>query len=164
MQTPFGQIPVIDAHAHFFSHRFFATLAKELPESPSESDVYPTLRKRLPWEFPQTDPVHLADRWVAEMDRHGISRIVLIASVPGDEDSVAAAARAYPERIIPYFMLNPTTDEAPARTKRAFAELGVKGTCLFPAMHRFHLWEARLHPIYEIVAAMAASSLSTAAT
>ncbi|KRT69991.1 MAG: amidohydrolase [candidate division NC10 bacterium CSP1-5] len=153
MQTPFGQIPVIDAHAHFFSHRFFATLAKELPESPSESDVYPTLRKRLPWEFPQTDPVRLADRWVAEMDRHGISRIVLIASVPGDEDSVAAAARAYPERIIPYFMLNPTTDEAPARTKRAFAELGVKGACLFPAMHRFHLWEARLLPIYEIVAA-----------
>lgn len=153
MQTPFGEIPVIDAHAHFFSHRFFATLAKELPDSPAEADRTATLRTRLPWEFPESDPVRLADRWVAEMDRHGISRMVLIASVPGDEDSVAAAARAHPERIIPYFMLNPTADDATARAKRAFAELGLVGLCLFPAMHRFHLWEARLFPIYETAAA-----------
>jgi hypothetical protein len=79
--------------------------------------------------------------------------MVLIASVPGDEDSVAAVARASPDRIIPYFMLNPTSDDALARVKRAFADLGLKGICLFPAMHRFHLWEARLLPIYETVAA-----------
>lgn len=153
MQTPFGEISVIDAHAHFFSHRFFSTLAAELPDSPSDVNIYPALRKRLPWEFPETDPARLGGRWVAEMDRHGISRMVLIASVPGDEDSVAAVARASPDRIIPYFMLNPTSDDALARVKRAFADLGLKGICLFPAMHRFHLWEARLLPIYETVAA-----------
>ncbi|MEE8504151.1 MAG: amidohydrolase family protein [candidate division NC10 bacterium] len=153
MQTPFGEIPVIDAHAHFFSHRFFATLAAELPEAPSEADIYPALQKRLPWEFPEADPVRLGKRWVAEMDRHGISRMVLIASVPGDEESVAAAAQAYPERIITYFMVNPTAEGAAGRVKRAFADLGVKGVTLFPAMHRFHVWDPRLHPIYETVAA-----------
>ncbi len=153
MQTPFGEISVIDAHAHFFSQRFFATLASELPDPPSDAEVYPALRKMLSWEFPEADPVHLGKRWVAEMDRHGISRMVLIASVPGDENSVAAAARAFPDRIIPYFMVNPTLDDAPARVKRAFADLGCKGLCLFPAMHRFHLWEARLTPIYETAAA-----------
>ncbi len=153
MQTPFGEIPVIDAHAHFFSHRFFATLGKELPEPPSEAGLYATLGNRIPWEFPDTDPASLGNRWVAEMDRHGIRRMVLIASVPGDEESVAAASRAHPDRIIAYFLLNPTSDDAPSRVKRAFAELNVKGVCLFPAMHRFHLWEQRLFPIFETVAA-----------
>lgn len=153
MQTPFGEIAVIDAHAHFFSHRFFAALAGELPDPPSEAELVPALQGRLPWEFPEADPVHLGKRWVAEMDRHGISRMVLIASVPGDEDSVAAAARAFPGRIIPYFMLNPTMGDAPTRAHRAFADLHCKGVCLFPAMHRFHLWEPRLRPIYETAAA-----------
>lgn len=153
MQTPFGEMPVIDAHAHFFSYRFFATLAAELPEPPSEVELYPTLRKRIPWEFPEADPVDLGKQWVAEMNRHGISRMVLIASVPRDEESVAAAAQAYPDRIIAYFLLNPISDDAPARITRAFAELGVRGVCLFPAMHRFHLWDQRLLPIYETAAA-----------
>ncbi|MFQ5880900.1 MAG: amidohydrolase family protein [Candidatus Methylomirabilales bacterium] len=153
MQTRLGEFQVIDAHAHFFSHRFFATLAAELPEHPSEAELYPALRKRLPWDFPEADPVRLSERWVREMDRHGISRMVLIASVPGDEESGAAAARAYPDRIVTYFMLNPTAEGAADRAKQAFAELGVKGVCLFPAMHRFHLWEERLFPIYEAAAA-----------
>lgn len=153
MQTAFGEIPVIDAHTHFFSHRFFSTLAAELPDPPPEVDIYPALGQRLPWEFPGPDPVRLGERWVTEMDRHGISQMVLIASVPTDEESVAAAAQAYPDRIIAYFMTNPAVEGATARVKRAFADLGVKGICLFPAMHRFHLWEARLHPIYETVAA-----------
>lgn len=153
MQTPFGDIPLIDAHAHFFSHGFFATLAAELPENPSGDQLYPTLQKRLPWEFPEADPASLGKRWVAEMDRHGIDRMVLIASVPGDEESIAAAGRAYPDRIIPYFLLNPRAAGVVDRVERAFSQLGMKGVCLFPAMHRFHLWEERLFPVYEAAAA-----------
>ncbi|MGH9324490.1 MAG: amidohydrolase family protein [Vicinamibacteria bacterium] len=146
MRTPFGDLKVVDAHAHFFSHRLFATLAASL-SSPS------ILRERLPFEFPSEDPVELASRWVSELDRHGIARSVLIASVPGDEESVAAAARAYPERFIPYFMLNPRAPDALERTKRAFRELGLRGISLFPAMHHFHVWEKDLRPILEEVAA-----------
>ena len=36
MQTSFGDLAVVDAHAHFFSCRFFAALAASLPEPPSE--------------------------------------------------------------------------------------------------------------------------------
>ncbi len=145
MKTPFGDLDVLDAHAHFFSHNFFRTLAASLP-SPE------VLREKLPFEFPPEDPVALAGRWVSELDRHGIARTVLIASVPGDEESVAAAARAYPERFIPFFMLNPRAQDAVERTRRAFRELGHRGVCLFPAMHHFHLWEKDLRPILEVVA------------
>lgn len=153
MQTRLGQFQVIDAHAHFFSHRFFATLAGELPGRPTGEAAYAELKKRLPFDLPEADPVRLGERWVQEMDRHGIARMVLIASIPGDEESVAAAVKAFPDRIVGYFMLNPTADGAAARVKRALTELGLKGICLFPAMHRFHLWEERLFPIYETAAA-----------
>ena len=145
MRTPFGNLTVLDAHAHFFSHRFFATLAASLPSAE-------VLREKLPFELPPENPVELAQRWVAELDRHEVARSVLIASVPGDEESVAAAARAHPRRFIPYFMLNPRAPDALDRTRRAFRELGLRGLCLFPAMHHFHVWEKDLRPILEEVA------------
>jgi predicted TIM-barrel fold metal-dependent hydrolase len=149
MKTSFGDLSVFDAHAHFFSHRLFTTLAASLSPPPAPEKVFDTLREKLPFEFPSQDPVELAARWVSEMDRNGVSRSVLIASVPGDEDSVGAAARAHPDRIIPYFMLNPKAEGALERTKRAFRELGLRGLCLFPAMHHFHLWEKELGPILD---------------
>ena len=150
-KTPFGDLTVCDAHAHLFSHHFFSSLARELAGPVPEDEAFATLRDRLPFELPEVDPVKLAERWMVELDRHGVGRIVLISSVPEDEESVAAAARAYPERIIPYFMLDPTGPEAPTRVERAFSELGFKGLCLFPAMHRFHVWDRRLFAIFEKV-------------
>lgn len=149
MQTPFGEIRVVDAHAHFFSHRFFESLAASLPEPPAGKTRREVVSERLPFELPPEDPEILAERWMRELDRHGVARTVLIASVPGDEDSVAAAHRAYPDRVIPYFMLNPKAEGALDRAKRAFRELGFKGLCLFPAMHHFHLWEKELRPVLE---------------
>jgi predicted TIM-barrel fold metal-dependent hydrolase len=132
---------IADAHLHFFSHRFFRALAP--PE---------ILKEKLPFDFPSEDPVELATRWVQELDRNGVARSVLIASVPGDEESVAAAASRYPDRFIPYFMLNPRAPDALDRVKRAFGELGLRGACFFPAMHHFHLWEKELRPILEVIA------------
>jgi len=152
MKTRYGELRVVDAHAHFFSFPFFAALGASLPDPPSEEDLFQRLGERVPFEFPSKDPEELAARWVEELDRHDVARAVLIASVPGDEESVAAASRAFPERVIPYFMLNPRAPDALDRTKRAFRELGMKGLCLFPAMHHFHVWEKALRPILEEVA------------
>jgi predicted TIM-barrel fold metal-dependent hydrolase len=49
-------------------------------------------------------------------------------------------------------MLNPRAPDALERAKRAFRELGLRGVCLFPAMHHFHLWEKELRPTLEVVA------------
>jgi uncharacterized protein len=152
MQTPFGDLDVVDAHAHFFSRKFFLTLASSLPNpaaSRDDQDAMSVLGRMLPFDLPSEDPRELAARWVSELDRHGVSRSVLIASVPGDEESVAAAAGAHPDRFIPYFMVNPRAADALDRTRRGFRELGFRGLCLFPAMHHFHLWEDALVPILE---------------
>jgi hypothetical protein len=139
MLTPWGEIDVSDAHAHFFSRPFFQALAGQA--------ALDTLAEKLGWEIPGPDATELAGRWVAELDRYGLKRTVLIASVPGDEQSVAEAVRAYPDRVIGYFMVDPTAEDAVERTRRAMGELGLTAPCLFPAMHRYSVQDERVRPI-----------------
>ncbi|MBI4573141.1 MAG: amidohydrolase family protein [candidate division NC10 bacterium] len=156
MKTELGEMRVIDAHAHFFSYPFIMQFVEALRPDLPKDDPYRGLAERLGWELPTPDHAALGRRWVQEMDKHGLDRMVLMASLPGDEGSVLAAARAFSERIIGYFMLDPTTPDAVERTARALAE-GLRGVCLFPAMHHFHVWEKACYPLYE--AAQAAGAI-----
>jgi uncharacterized protein len=134
-----------DAHVHFFSPRFFATLAAQRQVATADA------LRHLGWDDP-VSPGELAQRWVGEMDANGVSRAAIIASVPGDEDSVAEAVAAHPTRLAGYFMLDPTAADAEDRVMRALS-LGLRGVCLFPAMHRYSLHDPRVDRIAQIVAA-----------
>src|SRR5579863_494994 len=101
IDTPWGLLPVADAHVHFFSHWFFATLAEQ--KGVAAAGLAPLLN----WQLPAEDPRQLADVWVHELDRRGVTKASLIASVPGDGDSVIAAVRQHPERFYGYMMVNP---------------------------------------------------------
>ncbi|MGD0299359.1 MAG: amidohydrolase, partial [Bryobacteraceae bacterium] len=68
METPWGALPISDAHIHFFSHRFFSALADQKKTPATE------LGPLLSWQIPAEDPVQLAATWVRELDRHGISK------------------------------------------------------------------------------------------
>src|SRR5262245_39836007 len=116
MQTSWGEIPVSDAHVHFFSHGFFSALASQRPGGPPTADAVTSM---LGWEAPPADPRDLAGLWARELDRHGVSRAALIASVPGDEGSVAAAIDAFPRRFYGYCMVNPLAADALERVEAA---------------------------------------------
>jgi len=103
-----------DAHCHFFSPTFFSTLSHQR----GRHDSVAALCKELGWEDPH-DADALADRWVRELDAHQVARAALIASVPGDEASVAAAVARHPGRFAGYFMVNPAAPDAVARTHAA---------------------------------------------
>jgi hypothetical protein len=133
MQNPWGDLAVSDAHVHFFSHRFLASFGNAAATA-----------AKLGWEAPAEDPAELARVWVRELDRHGVARAALIASVPGDAQSVAAAVSLFPERFYGYFMTVPGSPEA----VRGF-EQGLQVACLFPAMHRYSLHDAAVEPILE---------------
>jgi predicted TIM-barrel fold metal-dependent hydrolase len=142
-------IPIIhDAHCHFFSSRFFETLAMGAPVD----DAAATVTERLGWDPPGT-PEALADRWVAELNRHNVARTALIASVPGDEGSVAAAVARHPNRFVGFFMLDPTRYDAMARVDQAITTLGLRGVCLFPAMHHYRVDDDRVLRVFERAAA-----------
>jgi predicted TIM-barrel fold metal-dependent hydrolase len=137
-----------DAHCHFFSTAFFSTLSRQR----ARGDSVPHLCDELQWHDPGT-PEALADRWAAELDANGVTRAALIASVPGDEASVAAAVATHPSRFVGFFMLDPSASDAADRTHRAIGELGLRGLCLFPAMHHVPLSDPRVHEVVEIASA-----------
>lgn len=149
MQTPWGDIAVWDAHTHLFSQSFFEALNKQRP-SESRQSVEQTA-EGLGWEPPGSNS-ELAARWVAELDRQGVDRTILMASVPGDETAAGEVVRSAPERLFGYFMLNPIASDAEARAVSAFDDLGLRGMCLFPAMQRFSVHDTRLEPLYRLVA------------
>jgi hypothetical protein len=153
MKTFWGDIPVSDAHIHFFSHDFFCSLAaqKQDPQLGEGGARAEAVTRILGWQAPPPNPEDLADQWARELDRHGVSRSALIASLPGDEPSVAAAVARFPERFFGYFMVNPLAPDALARVEGAL-NAGLQGICLFPAMHRYSIADPRVEPILHAAA------------
>jgi predicted TIM-barrel fold metal-dependent hydrolase len=145
--SPWGPIRVSDAHVHFFSHRFFTLLAAQKPGLTFES-----MEASLGWQMPPADPSVLARTWVEELDRNGVERAALIASLPGDEDSVAAAVAAFPARFYGYFMVNPLAPDAVARVQGAL-DRAMHAVCLFPAMHRYSMHDDAALALLDVVAA-----------
>ena len=150
MRTPWGEIEVEDAHAHLFSRTFFGALARQ-----KGTDDVDGMVDRLEWTRPPARNEDLASIWARELNRHGVSRSVLISSVPDDEDAAGDVVRAFPDRFYGYFMLDPLADDALSRARRAFEDLNLQGLCLFPAMFRFSVHDEQLTPLYDMAAASA---------
>jgi len=137
-----------DVHCHFFSSGFFGALGRELGV-PTDAAV--DLPRRLGWEPPGSNEA-LADRWSAELDANGVSRAMLIASTPGDEDAVATAVRRHPGHLVGAFMFHPGVEDADTRLARALGSPGLSTVCLFPAMHHVTLSDPRVEKVFETAA------------
>ncbi|HEY6506587.1 MAG TPA: amidohydrolase family protein, partial [Vicinamibacterales bacterium] len=127
--------------------RFFDTLSQQRGGGESAG----ALCRELGWDDP-VSPDLLADRWVQELDTRGVSRSALIASVPGDEQSVAQAVARHPSRFVGFFMVNADAADAVARTRSALGEGGLRTVCLFPAMHHVPLDDARTKAVVQAAA------------
>src|SRR5436190_16641603 len=146
MESPWGQLTVSDAHVHFFSRKFFASLAEQ------KKVEIASLATLLGWHIPD-DTASLASEWVAEFDRHGVDRAAIIASIPGDQDSVIAAAASLPNRFFSYAMVNPIADDSLLSIEGALATGHLHGLCFFPAMHRYSMHDPRAAAILDVAAA-----------
>lgn len=139
-----------DSHCHFFSQRFFAGLGRSLanpaPDAPEAAAL-----ARLGWEPPGTAD-QLSDRWLTELDTHHVARAALIASVPGDGDSVARAVRRHPARFVGFFMVDPTAPEAAVQVGTALDQGGLRTICLFPALHGYSLADSAVRMVFEVAA------------
>ncbi len=125
-----------DAHVHFFSRRFIDALGVQCGK-----DARRGSRTITAWDLPGTTE-ELAHRWAAEFDQHGVARSALIASVPGDESSVAGAVAACPGRFYAFAMVNPLMENLSIAP-------GLHVICLFPAMHRYSLHDPRVEALLQ---------------
>ena len=128
-----------DCHVHFFSPSFFAGLGADNQRISS-----------LGWEYPDSAE-SLGARWITELDKNGVQRAALIASLPGDADAVALAVAHNPDRFVGFFMLDPTGKDAIDYAKRALDE-GLRTICLFPAMHGYHFHDQRVADVFDLAA------------
>ena len=140
-----------DAHCHFFSTPFFAALGRQLADVDQHAPHQAALA-RVGWDPPGSAD-DLADRWVHELDHAGIGRAALIASVPGDGVSVAAAVRRHPRCFVGCFMVDATQAGAAVAAAEALDEGALRVMCLFPAMHRFAIHDDRVRQLFEVAAA-----------
>jgi predicted TIM-barrel fold metal-dependent hydrolase len=146
---------ICDAHCHFFSSRFLELLTAGHPGF-LEAGRSQAVLHRLGWDDP--GPAEsLADRWIAELDHRQVSRAAIIASIPGDESSVAAAVRRHPSRFVGFFMFNPAAGEVSSRLARALDDGALRGICLFPAMHGYQLDDERVKEVFSVAAASGAA-------
>jgi len=153
MQTPWGEIEVCDAHLHFFSHGFFSALATQVSARGGGAPAtVESIAATLEWQTPPREPEALASIWIAELDRRGVRRSALIASVPGDEASVAAAVRSSADRFYGYFMIDPTAAGAVERVSAALDGGRLHCICLFPAMHRYSIQDERVRVLLDVAA------------
>ena len=146
---------VNDCHCHFFSEQFFATLGRQRAAGVQSADA---IVAELGWNRPGP-PEDLADRWAQELDRHGVARAALIASVPGDESSVARAISRHPSRFVGFFMVDPTAADSAGRVEEALQAMHLRCICLFPAMQRYALHDARVTAIVQIAAKQAGAAV-----
>ena len=136
-----------DAHCHFFSDGFFSALAYQRGRGEKPAD----LTKELGWEEP-VSAERLADRWVRELDEHGVSRAAIMGSVSRDEAVIAEAVAKHPTRLAGFFMIDPGAADAVERTRRGLGEFALRAVCLFPAMHHVPLHDGRVYRILEVTA------------
>jgi uncharacterized protein len=140
-----------DSHCHFFSTAFFGALGRQMKDGDPAAPHASALAK-LGWDSPGTSE-ELADRWIAELDRSRVHRAALIASVPGDGASVAAAVKRHPRRFVGWFMVDPSQPDATDTVADMVDHGGLRAVCLFPAMHRTALDDERVRRVFEQMAA-----------
>jgi uncharacterized protein len=147
-------VEISDVHCHFFSSRFLELLTKDRRDLP-EDDRAAAVASLLGWDAPGSAE-DLADRWVTELDRNQVSRAALIASLPGDESSVAVAVARHPTQFVGFFMFNPASADAAERLARALDDSKLRGVCLFPAIHQYRLDDERVAATFEAASARGA--------
>ena len=141
---------ICDAHCHFLSSRFLELLTSSMTGLPEQGRAA-AVSHRLGWDDPG-GPDELADRWVSELDRSGVARATLIASIPGDDTSVATAVQRHPHRLIGFFMFNPMPDDAASRLAAVLRGGHLRGVCLFPAMHGYRFDDQRVAEVFATAA------------
>ncbi len=146
IETPWGPLAVADAHVHFFSRAFFASLAEQ------KGVPVDQLAPLLNWQLPAEDPKQLA----AELG-------------PGARQ--AWGRESFPDREHPWRRRIGDCRRPPAsrtilrlydgesggarrsleQVKAALASGHMHGLCFFPAMHRYSIQDERVTALLELL-------------
>jgi uncharacterized protein len=146
-----GLFKIFDAHVHFYSNSFFKFLVKQ---KPNRSDINTELRNLASKghiEIPGEDPTQLAKRWIDIIDKWKLERLMLFASIPGDEESIVKAVKAFPSRFSGIFTIDPNSNLLMENATKRMKEDKLKGVLLYPSLYQINVNDEWLYPLYNLV-------------
>ncbi|HEX9615395.1 MAG TPA: amidohydrolase family protein [Bacteroidota bacterium] len=146
-----GLFRIFDSHVHFYSNAFFRFLVKQ---KPNRADINTELRNiatKGHIEIPGEDPIQLAKRWVDAIDKWKIERMIIIGSMPGDEDSVVKAVTAYPTRFTGLFTVDPNSNVLMENAAKRLKEDKFRGVFLYPSLYQINVSDEWLFPLYNLL-------------
>ncbi|MBI2619930.1 MAG: amidohydrolase family protein [Ignavibacteriales bacterium] len=146
-----GLFKIFDAHVHFYSNSFFRFLVKQKPNRADISSELKNIAMKGHIEIPGEDPVQLAKRWADAIDKWKIERLILIGSMPGDEDSVVQAVQAYPKRFTGFFTVDPNSNMLMENTEKRLKQDKLRGIFLYPSLYQIGVNDEWLYPLYNLV-------------
>jgi predicted TIM-barrel fold metal-dependent hydrolase len=167
----FQDLHVIDFHAHFpirgdvteGGHRTREPApgtARHPPQWVAERDAArrAQLRRyqeqwRLAWDFPEPEreprsTEEQAARWAAEVERHGLDRVVFVTG--RDNDELARAVALHPDKFVGLAHHQITRPDAAAELERAATKLGLRGYKLLAPTIDVPLHDRAFYPVWEV--------------
>jgi predicted TIM-barrel fold metal-dependent hydrolase len=139
-----------DSHVHFFSHDFFAAMVRQKDAHADVDRVLADLAARTGIALPEREVGKHLQLWLAELDRHGVQRAVVFASLPEEVTAVAEALSLAKSRLTGFFMINPLAEGCTPRVHKCH-ELGFRGAMLLPALHHYHVCDPGLSLFWQAV-------------
>jgi predicted TIM-barrel fold metal-dependent hydrolase len=146
-----GLFKIFDAHVHFYSNAYFKFLVKQKPNRADINTELRNLAAKGHIEIPGEDPVQLAKRWIDIIDKWKLERLLLFGSMPGDEDSVVKAVRAFPTRFSGMFTVDPNSNVLMENAAKQLKENRLKGILLYPGLYHISVNDEWLYPLYNLV-------------
>ncbi|MFT4543456.1 MAG: putative TIM-barrel fold metal-dependent hydrolase [Planctomycetota bacterium] len=142
---------IVDFHSHFFSRPFFETLAKLSPLESSPDELLAGLSEKTGIEIPSPDIKAHTDRWLAQMEQHGVDHLVAFASLPPEAPALVEARTHAAGKLSTMAVVDPGLETAPGKVAHLMKEGGFSGLLVFPAMHHFDLDGGPFSAVLDVV-------------
>ncbi|MBM4168325.1 MAG: hypothetical protein FJ215_04120 [Ignavibacteria bacterium] len=145
-----GLFKIFDSHVHFYSNSFFRFLIKQKPNRADFSSELRSIAAKGHIEIPGDDPIQLAKRWIEIIDKWKIERLLLVASIPGDEDAVLKAVEAYPTRFSALFTIDPNSNLLMENAETRLKKENFRGFYLYPSLYQIGVSDEWLQSLYAL--------------
>ena len=146
-----GLYKIFDAHVHFYSNAFFKFLVKQKPNRADINTELRNIASKGHIEIPGEDPEQLAKRWIDIIDKWKLERLMLFSSIPGDEESIVKAVKAFPTRFSGIFAIDPNSNLLMENAVKRMQENKLKGVMLYPSLYQIHVNDEWLYPLYNLI-------------
>ncbi len=142
---------ITDFHAHVFSRPFFDAIAQASPQPGTVEEKLTRASAAVGFELPAPGVDAHLERWIAELDRYGVSRMAAFSSAPEETPTVIEMATRSAGRLVPIVVTNPVAPGAVGRLRPLFETKGARGVLLFPAIHHYHLSDPEVQPLLDLL-------------